>query len=555
LGVPTYTNPVLAGMHPDPSVCRRGADHYLVCSSFEYWPALPLFHSQDLVHWQAIGHALDRPEQARIDVDLPSGDNGAYAATLRFHDGWFYISGTLVRTTPRSGNFIIQTRDPALAWSDPVWLPHVEGIDPALFFDGGRLFITASRHRPRAGIDWACEVTLQELHPQTFAPLDEPIVLTRGVVQDATAAEAPRLLRRGAYVYLMMAEGGTAQNHAVTVLRAKDVRGPYEVAPHNPILTHRHLGQQAAVQAVGHADWLQTQSGEWWMLVLATRPLLSPQHGVHDLLGRETFLLPLHWENDWPVCGPELGSSNDRNDRNDRSNNGNHHRSSVSTGLLPLQGPAPALPPAATPPTTAVGWTKALGPEWRWLRTPHATWWQLQDGTLSLRPGASKLGDTQAVSVLLRRHQHHHAEAVVCLQFDAAAGQQAGLVVFYNDHHHVQWLREEQGLALWRTVRGQGECLLRVALAAPRVDLRVQLPVRLPVQLPVQLRVQLRGLQALFSYRLDAAWCEAGACDINTLCAAQAGGFVGTHVGLYATGEGATPARFSEFFYRAITGP
>jgi xylan 1,4-beta-xylosidase len=508
--MPTYTNPVLAGMHPDPSVCRHGDDYYLVCSSFEYWPALPLFHSRDLVHWRPIGHALSRPEQARIDVSLPSGDNGAYAATIRFHHGWFYISGTLVRTAPQAGNFIVKTQDPAGVWSDPVWLPHVEGIDPALFFDEGRLYIVASRHRPRAGVDWACEVTLQEIDAHSFAPLSAPTVLTRGVVQDATAAEAPRLLRRGAHVYLLIAEGGTAQNHAVTVLRAKDVRGPYEVAPHNPILTHRHRGPTAAVQAVGHADWVQTQQGDWWMLALATRPLHNEAGGVHDLLGRETFLLPMTWHNDWPVCCP-------------------------GQGHVPLAGPAPALPWQAQAPELATAFAEPLDLHWRWLRTPHQVWWQVKEGRLGVRPLAAKLGDAEPVGMLLRAHQHHRALACVTLDVAPAAGQHAGLVVFYNDHHHLQWLRGDEGLSMWRCAKGQLTLVLHVPCGSECVHLRVHV----------------QGLHAVFGYRTAHAWQDMPPQDIAHFCAAHAGGFVGLHVGLYATGEGPALDWFSDFRYQA----
>jgi xylan 1,4-beta-xylosidase len=472
---------------------------------------LPLFHSLDLVHWRPIGHAMDRPEQARIDVDRLSGDNGACAATIRFHDGWFYISCTLVRTTPHHGNFIIKTPDPATPWSDPIWLPHVEGIDPALFFDQGRVCISASRHRPREGIDWPCELTLQELHPQTFAPLDEPVVLTRGVVQNATAAEAPRLLRKDGHVYLLIAEGGTAQNHAVAVLRARDVRGPYEVAPHNPVLTHRHLGSQAPIVAVGHADWVQTQHGDWWMLALAQRPLRGNGVGYHDLLGRETFLLPMAWENGWPLCCP--GSSQ-----------------------VPVEAPAPNLPQQPAVPPSATGFAASLGPEWTWLRTPRETWWHLQNGRLALRPLAATPGDTGPVAMLLRRHQHHHAEVQVQLNFAPDAGQQAGVVLFYNDHNHVQCVLDEAGLSLRRAVQGRHAPVAQ----APMTDRSIQL------------RAQLRGLQAEFAWRVAGEWHQLGHCDIGHLCAAKSGGFVGMHIGLHAAGLGAGDAVFSGFSYRAL---
>jgi xylan 1,4-beta-xylosidase len=232
---------------------------------------------------------------------------------------------------------------------------------------------------------------------------------------------------------------------------------------------------------------------------------------VHDLLGRETFLLPMLWHNDWPLCCP-------------------------GQGQLPVTAQAPALPLQPQVPDVDAKFAEPLDLCWRWLRTPQQTWWQLRDGRLGIRPLAAKLGDAEPVAMLLRTHQQHHAEAAVRLQFAPAVGQQAGLVIFYNDHNHVQWLRDDLGLALWHTVRGRSECLGRVALA----------------DAVVHLRVRLLGLRAQFGFRAGASWQAAGHCDISPLCAAQVGGFVGTHVGLYATGEGPALAWFSDFQYQAI---
>src|SRR5512140_3053610 len=116
----TFHNPIRPGCYPAPSICRVNDDYYLVTSTFEYFPGLPVFHSRDLVHWHLIGHALDRPSQLPLDGVRPSG--GLYAPTIRYHRGTFYIANTLVDGHTRSGNFIVTAQDPAGPWSEPHWL-------------------------------------------------------------------------------------------------------------------------------------------------------------------------------------------------------------------------------------------------------------------------------------------------------------------------------------------------------------------------------------------------------------------------------------------------
>ena len=127
-----YQNPILPGFHPDPSICRVGDDFYLVTSSFEYFPGLPIYHSRDLVHWEQIGHCLTRDSQVHLVTGAPNCLN-IYAPTIRYHDGLFYVIVTNV-TGDNHGNFIITAKDPAGEWSDPIALPF-PGIDPSLFFD------------------------------------------------------------------------------------------------------------------------------------------------------------------------------------------------------------------------------------------------------------------------------------------------------------------------------------------------------------------------------------------------------------------------------------
>src|SRR5687768_11480814 len=195
--------PVIPGMHPDPSVCRVGDDYYLVCSSFEYFPGVPIFHSRDLVRWTQIGNVLDRPEQLRLPLDSPSSA-GVYAPTLRHHDGRFWLITTNVSG---DGNLLVTATDPAGPWSDPVLLPDLPGIDPDLAWDD----------------DGACWCTIAgvsqvRIDPRTGQVLDAPRRIWSGA-PGAKAPEAPHLYRIGAYWYLLIAEGGTERGHGVSIAR------------------------------------------------------------------------------------------------------------------------------------------------------------------------------------------------------------------------------------------------------------------------------------------------------------------------------------------------
>ena len=295
----TFRNPILSGFYPDPSICRVGGDYYLVTSTFEYFPGLPIFHSRDLVHWQQIGHVLDRPSQLPLDGIRPSG--GLYAPTIRYSHGVFYVINTLVDGTTRSGNFIVTTTDPAGPWSEPTWLDNAPGADPSLFFDeDGRVWYTGNRMAQNSQFEGHTEVWLQELDLATLSLIGEPQVIWDGAVRGAVWAEASHIYKIDGRYYLLAAEGGTAHHHAVCVARSDVITGPYEGNRGNPILTHRHLGLDYPIVGTGHADLVDTPSGEWWMVLLAMRPY----GGYYYNLGRETFLAPVRWEDGWPIVSP-----------------------------------------------------------------------------------------------------------------------------------------------------------------------------------------------------------------------------------------------------------
>ncbi|MBP3646486.1 MAG: family 43 glycosylhydrolase [Clostridia bacterium] len=283
----TARNPIIRGFNPDPSICRVGDDFYLVTSTFEFFPGVPIYHSRDLAHWRLIGHCLTRPEQLKLDGIRASG--GIYAPTLRYHEGTFYMITTLV---DGGGNFLVTALAITGPWSDPVWIDQ-PGIDPDLFFEDGKCYLLTS-----ASVGREHFIMQSVIDPKTGAFLSEKTVLCRGT--GGSTPEGAHMYRIGSWHYLTVAEGGTEYGHMVTIFRSKSVTGPFEPCPHNPILTQVGLKSQFDYyRCSGHADMVQDPNGAWWMVCLAVRPL--PGLLLHNL-GRETFLSRVTWTEDgWPV--------------------------------------------------------------------------------------------------------------------------------------------------------------------------------------------------------------------------------------------------------------
>lgn len=298
-------NPVLPGFYPDPSVCRvdgeGGTWFYLVNSTFEYLPGLPIHRSRDLLHWELIGHVLDRPGQ--VDVSLVRDSGGLFAPTIRHDGNRFLVVCTVVGGGQHgSGNFVVTATDPAGPWSDPIWWD-MDGIDPSIMIEpDGTLWAHGTRLAPEPEWEQQTEVWVRLLNNQTLKPEGGETIIWSGALRGAIWSEGPHLVHHEGYVYLLAAEGGTGFHHAIIVARAKSPLGPFTGNPSNPVLTHRNLGRAAAVSNVGHADLVEAPDGTWWAVCLATR---AWDHC--DLLGRETFLVPVTWEDGWPVFAPGEG--------------------------------------------------------------------------------------------------------------------------------------------------------------------------------------------------------------------------------------------------------
>ncbi|GEK88821.1 alpha-N-arabinofuranosidase [Alkalibacterium putridalgicola] len=295
----TFTNPILKGFSPDPSVCAVGEDYYLVTSTFSYFPGVPIYHSKDLVNWKQIGNILDRKEQ--LPLEGAGHSRGIFAPTLRYHNGMFYMITTNV---DHGGNFIVTAEKPEGPWSDPYWLKDAPGIDPSLFFDDdGKCYYTGTRPNPEGpkyNGDW--EVWLQELDLETMQLTGVSTKIWAGAMKNAIWPEGPHLYKKDGYYYVMIAEGGTGYNHSITIARSERIDGHYEGYKNNPILTHRHLGKAFPVHNVGHGDLVETPDGQWFLTCLASRIFDG-----YSNLGRETFLAKVEWEDGWPVVNPGIG--------------------------------------------------------------------------------------------------------------------------------------------------------------------------------------------------------------------------------------------------------
>ena len=319
-GQEKFSNPIIRGGYPDPSICKVGDTFYLVNSSFEYFPGLPIHKSKDLINWELIGYGLDRESQVSSKVNLidVQSNGGIHAPTIRYHDGVFYIITTNVyfdvdKQKADMVNFIITADNPSGPWSDPIHILGAPGIDPDLFFDDdGRVWYVGNQMPKNPNFNGEGEIWLQELDLNEFKLIGERHLLWRGACS-GDWAEGPHIYKKDGRYYLLIAEGGTSFNHAVMVALSDNIEGPYISNPRNPIITSRHLSYDNWVNSTGHGDIIELDDGKNYMVLLGIRNEI--ERGSN--MGRETFLAPVNWEREpfewketkhlWPVVAAETG--------------------------------------------------------------------------------------------------------------------------------------------------------------------------------------------------------------------------------------------------------
>ena len=403
-----YKNPIIPGFNPDPSICRVGEDFYLVTSTFEFFPGVPVYHSKTLVNWELINYCLTDDTQLPLEGAVVS--KGIYAPTIRYYDGTFFMTTTNVST---GGHFIVHTKDVYGKWSEPAWVDQ-GGIDPSLFWDddGTCYFVSNGLDEKNRVSIYLCQVD-----PYTGEKHTSTQLISYGC--GGRYPEAPHIYKKNGYYYLMLAEGGTEYGHMETMQRSKNIYGPYEACPHNPILTHRDT--PGPIQATGHADIVEDQNGNWWLVCLAVRPVRD-RHLHH--LGRESFLAPVVWNEDgWPVVGNE--------------------------GKIDFEMEGPLPGPAPTP--VSHGFCDSfegdgLDLRWSFVRNPRRENYILKKGRLTLRGGSDSLSTEGGhPTMIAARQEEFDMEIVARLEGDVAKGQCSGISAFYNSYFHYDILVTKDG--------------------------------------------------------------------------------------------------------------
>lgn len=511
-----YRNPVLPGCHPDPSVCRVGDEYFLVTSTFEYFPGLPIHRSSNLVDWELIGHAVHRDEQ--LDLSGVPASGGLFAPTIRHHNGLFHVVCTLVHGTGRQGHFLVTARDPAGPWSQPLWLDDVDGIDPSLTFDGDRVWLCGTRLAVDG--DWAeqTEVWLSERDPVSFEAIGQTHVLWRGALVGARWAEGPHLFRHGGRWLLLAAEGGTERDHAVTVAFADEITGPYTGDPGNPRLTHRALGASAPIINVGHADLVDAvdsaggaAANTGWATLLATHTV----DGVAGLLGRQTHLVPVGWESERLLFAP-----------------------GVARVLQSVD--APGVPDQAQRPTHFLDHFDASTLElgWNTLRSSGAERMSLtaRPGHLRLLAGTGGASETGPLAFLGRRLPSMHVTVSTRLELGAnsaapaSARTEAGLLLRLSESDHLSFVMHADAA-------GHATAEVRLVVAGTESSLgAASLPHRFPPT--AELVLTLDGFGAELSVRADGEPVLVATADLTPLSPDFTGGFVGAWIGMFAVGDG-----------------
>ena len=499
-------NPILPGWYSDPSVCTNGeGDYFLVTSTFSYFPGVPLFHSRDLVNWKQVGHVLDRPSQL-TGLGRQHTSGGIYAPDIKYNPAnrTYYMITTNVGT----GNFLVKTQDPFGAWSDPILLPQVQGIDPSLLFDeDGRAYIVNNDEAPggKPEYDGHRTIRIVEYDVKNDCTIGErKIIVDKGVdpASKPIWIEGPHLYKIDGKYFLMCAEGGTSDQHSEVIFRADTPMGEYKPWHRNPILTQRHLaaGRPDPVTCTGHADILKTPDGAWWGVFLGCRPT---ERGFENL-GRETFLLPVRWSEDGfpfflkgeetvPIVVRHPGAQVEEN---------------PTFGNFVVED-------------SFIG--DKLEMSWMTLRGPADGLYALKGGALELVCSPARATGFATPALVLRRLQHHAFSASTRMRFAPAGSEAAGLLL-YKDERHQYFLKVclkdgAPAIALERC----GESLSSLALpdSFSTVDLCIASD---------------DGLTFRFGYAVDGREMRTlvAGVDASYLSTAAAGGFTGTTVGPYA---------------------
>ena len=483
-----FENPVIPGFYPDPSVCRVGEDYYLVTSSFEYFPGVPIFHSKDLINWKQIGYCLTRKSQLELEGAICA--KGIFAPTIRYHNGLFYMITT---NMSGKGNFFVTAKEPAGEWSEPIWVDN-GFFDPSLLFDDdGKVYYTRRQ---------ANTIVQAEIDVKTGKLLTDLRIITEGMV--SPCLEGPHLYKINGMYYIMCAEGGTRRGHMETIGRSTSPWGPFEKCPCNPILSHRSYPNEP-IRDAGHAELLEAHDGSWWAFFLGTR---NYEYDGFTHLGRETFLAPVTWTEDgWPIVNEgnpvKLQMECDYNLKLHQWNSSESVRDDFNSQNLRLC--------------------------WNYVRNPIEENYSLTErpGFLRLWGGADTLDDAAAVTFLGRRQTQFKCKIAATIDFNPKnENEEAGLAIIMSNTNHY-----EMGIGKRNDKR--------VLFVRKRVaDMRVEVVEDIEEGGELILKIDADEQKYYFSYSVNNKEKELASGITKYISAELTSGWNGVMIGMYATGNG-----------------
>ena len=478
----TIRNPILPGFNPDPSIVRVGDDYYLATSTFEWYPGVQIHHSRDLVHWRLLTRPLNRASQLNMLGDPDSC--GVWAPCLSYSDGLFWLIYTDVKRFGRTSvagasgasmrdfhNYLVTSPRIDGEWSDPVYL-NSSGFDPSLFHDDdGRKYLLNMLWDHRPGNNRFAGIVLQEYSVKERKLVGERKNIFQGTPLGLT--EGPHIYGRNGWYYLLTAEGGTNWNHAVTMARSRKLAGPYELHPDSYILCARHR-PDSELQRTGHADLVETQNRETYMVYLCGRPL---RNRGRCTLGRETAIQKMEWGEDGWL------------------------RTLDGQGIPSLETPAPSLRAHAFPatPVREEFDSTQLPIDFQWLRTPRPE----EIFSLTARPGYLRLFGRETIgslfrqSLVARRQQSHCFSASTVVEFEPEHFQQlAGLTCYYSSaKFHYLYISTDETTGKHLRVMSCIPDSVQTDAFTP--------PIPLPKGKRVHLRVEVDYERLHFAYRVE----------------------------------------------------
>lgn len=506
-----YDNPVLPGFYPDPSVCRVGNMFYMVNSSFEYLPGIPVSCSTDLVHWIKIGYCITRKSQ--MEFNNAEASEGLWAPTIRYHEGIFYVVCTKA-AQGKKYNFYVTSKNPKEGWSDPVWLEQ-GGIDPSLFFDDdGAVYLTSNGWGPKHDSTGKVVIQQSKIRIETGEILTPARTISYGT--GGRCVEAPHLYKINGMYYLLLAEGGTELGHMVTVFRSSSPWGPFEPGPDNPILTSKDEGAPE-LSGAGHGELVQDAEGRWWMLFLCYRIATVKYHH----LGRETGLVPVDWENGWPVVAggpsPKL-----------------HIRVPECSPIIYKTQSEKFIDEFNKP---------ELDLEWNYLREFKKSYEiNPSEGKLILHGNEAVLSSKTTPAFIGRRQCHMNLEFSVDLEFMPAAGyEEAGITVLCSNRAHY-----DLGIK-----KAEGRRFVQLHKVVEDMEVYLEADIENEGSVTLYMKAD-REIYHFGIVLKDGNELEIGSGMTKLLSSEVIWGFTGVFVGFYATGNGhssVTPAQFSHCYY------